>query len=231
MIELKNVSKSYLNQAAINSMSIEFPTGKITGLIGENGSGKSTTLKLISGLINPNKGEVIIDGRVIDRRSGSELVSYLSELDVYYPFYTVIETIDFHASQYKEFNMEKAMEIMEFMKLDPNKKVRNLSKGNRGRLKILLSLSREVPYILMDEPLAGLDPMVRDSIIKGLISFVDLDRQTIIITTHEISEIEPLLDQVILIKDGEVVGIGDVEEIRKNEQLSLIDWMKAKYEN
>ncbi len=231
MIELKNVSKSYLNQTAIRNMSIQFPKGKVIGLIGENGSGKSTTLKMISGLISPSKGEVKINDKDIDRRTSSELVSYLSELDVYYSFYTVMETIDFHASQYKDFDTGKAIEIMEFMKLDSNKKVKNLSKGNRGRLKILLSLSRNVPYILMDEPLAGLDPMVRDSIIKGLISFVDLDRQTIIITTHEISEIEPLLDQVILIKEGEVIGIGDVEEIRQNEQLSLIDWMKAKYEN
>jgi len=231
MIELINVSKSYLNQAAIKNMSIEFSNGKIIGLIGENGSGKSTTLKLISGLINLSKGEIRIDGNAIDRRKSSKLVSYLSELDAYYPFYTVMETIDFHASQYKDFNMGKALEIMGFMKLDPNKKVKTLSKGNRGRLKILLSLSREVPYILMDEPLSGLDPMVRDSIIKGLISFVDLEKQTIIITTHEISEIEPLLDQVILIKEGEVVGISDVEDIRQNEQLSLIEWMRSKYEN
>lgn len=166
MIEFNHVTKKYRSQAALNDFSLSLPAGKIIGLVGENGSGKSTALKLISGLISPTKGSVTVDGEVATRRISSK-VSYLSELDAYYTFYTVAETVSYYASLYSDFNQSKAGEILDYMKLDPSKKVKDLSKGNRGRLKIAVTLAREVPVILMDEPLSGLDPMVRDSIVKA----------------------------------------------------------------
>lgn len=228
MIVLDQVSKSYLGNYALRNSNITLPKGKIIGIVGPNGTGKSTTLKLIAGLIRPTQGQITVDGQQVDRKI-SRVVSYLSELDEYYSFYTVRETIDFFASQYEDFNMEKAEEVLAFMKLDPQAKVKHLSKGNRGRVKIILSLAREVPYILMDEPLSGLDPMVRDSIIRGLISFIDLERQTVIITTHEVSEIEPILDYVVAIKDQHFTELADVEKIREEEQLSIVGWMKKIY--
>jgi len=225
MIEFHHVTKRFLTQKALDDVTMTLPSGKIIGIVGENGSGKSTTLKLMSGLIRPTKGTVKIHNRLVDRRI-CRMVSYLSELDAYYPFYTVGETIDFYHSQFSDFDKRKAHEILQFMKLDRNKKVKNLSKGNRGRLKIALTLARDVPVILMDEPLSGLDPMVRDSIVKGLISFIDLEKQTVIITTHEIQEIEPLLDMVVLIKDGRVRSMQDVEELKSNENIGIVDWMK-----
>ncbi|WP_062231021.1 ABC transporter ATP-binding protein [Fictibacillus sp. FJAT-27399] len=229
MIEFKNVTKKYRNHRAVDNLSLSLPQGKIIGIVGENGSGKSTTMKLISGLIRPSKGSVSVDGEEVSRNI-SRKVSYLSELDTYYSFYTVGETIDYYASIYSDFNRSKAEEILDYMKLDRSKKVKNLSKGNRGRLKIAVTLAREVPVILMDEPLSGLDPMVRDSIVKGLLSFVDFETQTIIITTHEIKEIEPILDLVVLIKDGKVLRMEDVEEIRIHQNVSIVEWMKKEYE-
>ncbi|MED2971959.1 ABC transporter ATP-binding protein [Fictibacillus sp. B-59209] len=229
MIEFKNVTKKYRNHRAVDNLSLSLPQGKIIGIVGENGSGKSTTMKLISGLIRPSKGSVSVDGEEVSRNI-SRKVSYLSELDTYYSFYTVGETIDYYASIYSDFNRSKAEEILDYMKLDRSKKVKNLSKGNRGRLKITVTLAREVPVILMDEPLSGLDPMVRDSIVKGLLSFVDFETQTIIITTHEIKEIEPILDLVVLIKDGRVLRMEEVEEIRIHQNVSIVEWMKKEYE-
>ncbi|MCQ6265289.1 ABC transporter ATP-binding protein [Fictibacillus sp. WQ 8-8] len=229
MIEFKNVTKKYRNHRAVDNLSLSLPQGKIIGIVGENGSGKSTTMKLISGLIRPSKGSVSVDGEEVSRNI-SRKVSYLSELDTYYSFYTVGETIDYYASIYSDFNRSKAEEILDYMKLDRSKKVKNLSKGNRGRLKITVTLAREVPVILMDEPLSGLDPMVRDSIVKGLLSFVDFETQTIIITTHEIKEIEPILDLVVLIKDGRVLRMEEVEEIRIHQNVSIVKWMKKEYE-
>ncbi|RYD06977.1 hypothetical protein N752_01410 [Desulforamulus aquiferis] len=132
-------------------------------------------------------------------------VSYLSELDVLYPFYTVKETIDFNAGLFADFDVAKAQEMLTFMQLDPDKKVKALSKGNRGRLKIILTLARKVPLILMDEPLSGLDPLVRDSIIKSLISYLDLEQQTVVMTTHEVTEVEPILDMVVAVQNGRYV--------------------------
>lgn len=225
MIELKNITKKYLKNIALDSISLAFPKGKIIGLIGGNGSGKTTVLKVIAGLIKPSAGIVTINGGKVNRRS-SQIVSFLSEADAYYSFYNVKETIDFYASQFKDFNKKKAIEMLEFMRLNPKQRVRDLSKGNRGRLKIVLSLSREVPVILMDEPLSGLDPLVRESIVKGLISFIDMSKQTVIIATHEIKEIEALLDMVAIIDHGKIIKFLEVEDIRQNERLSLVDWLK-----
>ncbi len=159
----------------------------------------------------------------------AKYVSYLSELDEYYGFYNVGQTIDFHASQFSDFNREKAEEIRKFMNLDRQAKLKHLSKGNRGRLKIILTLAREVPVILMDEPLSGLDPMVRDSIVKGLISYIDLEKQIVLITTHEIKEVETILDEVIAIKDGEIIGHLDVETLRYEEKKGIVEWMTSIY--
>lgn len=228
MIQLESVSKRYLTKKALKDVSLQIEPGQITGLIGSNGSGKSTTLKLIAGLLRPTRGTVLIDGETANRRI-CRRVAYLSELDSYYSFFTVLETVDFYARTFSDFNRVKAEEMLDFMKLDRMQKVKHLSKGNRGRLKIVVTLAREVPFLLMDEPLSGLDPMVRSSIIKGLISFVDLEKQTVIITTHELQEIEPLLDSVILIKNGVILDQKRVEAIRRNENLSLSDWMVEKY--
>ncbi|MFD1428348.1 ABC-2 type transport system ATP-binding protein [Kroppenstedtia sanguinis] len=228
MIRFENVSKRYLTKTALMDVNLELPEKQIVGVVGENGSGKSTMLKLIAGLVRPSKGQVWVDEEPARRRIAHK-VAYLSELETYYPFFTVQETVDYYASQFDDFDQERAREMMDFMRLDPAAKVKNLSKGNRGRVKLVVTLSRNAPYILMDEPLSGLDPIVRDSIIKGLISFIDLTKQTVIITTHEVNEVEPLLDQVVAVRDGEIIKFADVEELRSNEGISLAEWMTRVY--
>jgi ABC-2 type transport system ATP-binding protein len=228
VIQMTNVSKKYLKQSALKDISLTLPIGKIIGIVGENGSGKSTLLKLISGLAHPTSGKVTVNGETANRRI-SKVVAYLSELDSFYSIFTVNEAMDFQASQYTDFNIAKAEEIMKFMQLEPHMKIKNLSKGNRARLKIMLTLAREVPYILMDEPLSGLDPMVRESIVKGMISYIDLEYQTLIMTSHEIAEIESLLDCFIAIKDGSLLRMTDVDELHESEGLGITDWMKKTY--
>lgn len=228
MIQLENVTKRYLTKKALNEVSLQIEPGHIVGLIGSNGSGKSTTLKLIAGLIQPTAGTVLVDGQMAARRICTK-VAYLSELDSYYSFFTVNQTINFYAQTFRDFDRQKAEKMLDFMKLDGDLKVKHLSKGNRGRLKIVVTLSRNVPFVLMDEPLSGLDPIVRQSIVKSLISFIDLDKQTVILTTHELQEIEPLLDRVILIKNGGILAQENVDDIRSRENLSLTDWMVKHY--
>ena len=229
MITLTNVTKSYGTKKALDQVNLELTRGKLIGLIGENGSGKSTTLKLIAGLNHPTKGEVRVNGEIVTRKIAST-VSYLSELDEYYRFFNVKQAMEFQASQFKDFDIEKAYEIMNFMKLKPADKLKHLSKGNRGRLKIVLTLARKVPVILMDEPFSGLDPMVRNSIVKGLISFIDLEKQLVLITTHEIKEVENILDEVVAIKGGSIIGHHNVEGLREQQQTSIVDWMTEMYE-
>ncbi|NDI33198.1 ATP-binding cassette domain-containing protein [Chengkuizengella sediminis] len=229
MITFENVSKSYLTQKALNDVNLKLPNGKIIGIIGENGSGKSTMLKLMAGLIRPSKGSVKVNDIPVNRKI-SEIVTYLSELDSYYVMYTVKQTIDFFSTQFKDFDLNKAYKIMEFMKLSPEQKVKNLSKGNRGRLRIVLSLARDVPYIILDEPFSGLDPMVRESVVKGLLSYINLERQTVIITTHEIQEVEALLDMIVVIRNGRILDTKNVEQLHEKEQKSVVEWLKKVYE-
>lgn len=229
MIEFTNVSKRYVMKKALDNVSFTLSAGKIIGIVGENGSGKSTILKLMAGLLQPTQGNITINGEQVTRHI-CQSVSYLSELDAYYPFYTVKEHVLFYESQFYDFNKEKADEILAFMNVDQNVKVKHLSKGNRGRVKIALALARKVPLILMDEPFSGLDPMAREAIVKGLLSFVDLEAQTIIMTTHEIKEIESILDVVVLIKDGNMLKIQDVEEIKFKHNMGIVEWMKEMYE-
>jgi ABC-2 type transport system ATP-binding protein len=228
MIQMMNVSKNYGKQPAIKDISLTFTIGKIIGIVGENGSGKSTLLKLIAGLSLPTSGRVTVNGETANRRI-SKVVSYLSELDSFNYIFTVREALDYQASQFTDFNRAKAEEIMKFMQLEPHMRINNLSKGHRGRLKIILTLAREVPYILMDEPLSGLDPMVRESIVKGMISYVDLESQTLIMTSHEITEIESILDSFIAIRDGSLLRTADIDELHESEGLRIADWMKRTY--
>ncbi|MCL6561296.1 MAG: ABC transporter ATP-binding protein [Firmicutes bacterium] len=225
IIEFNNVIKKYSGHTAIRNVSFCLPRGKIIGLVGPNGSGKSTMLKLTAGLARPTSGRVTVNGKEAGRMMASE-VAYLSELDVLYPFFTVAETIDFVGGLFADFDRDKASEILSFMRLEPDQKVKNLSKGNRGRLKIVLVLARKAPLILMDEPLSGLDPLVRDSIIKSLISYINLEEQTVVMSTHEVAEVEPLLDMVVAVCGGEVRGIAGVDEIRSGHGMSLVEWMK-----
>ncbi|AGL02559.1 ABC transporter ATP-binding protein [Desulfoscipio gibsoniae] len=225
IINFNDVTKKYFRQTALKNVSFTLPRGKIIGLVGPNGSGKSTIIKLTAGLARPSSGRVTVNGKEANRMLASE-VAYLSESDFLYPFFTVAETMNFYAGMFTDFDAGKAREILNFMQLEPDKKVKNLSKGNRGRLKILLVLARKAPLVLMDEPLSGLDPLVRESIIKSLLSYVDLGDQTVVMSTHEVAEVEPLLDSVVAVQNGEVRGIAGVDNIRSMHGQNLVGWMK-----
>ena len=226
MIKFDQVSKRYGKDIAVKNGDLSFEKGKIIGLLGPNGSGKSTSLKMIAGLVRPDKGKVTVDGEIANRQIARK-VAYMTELDVFYDALTVDDMVKFYASQFGDFDKKKAEELLVFMKLDPSKKIKALSKGNRGRLKLVLALSRQADYILLDEPFSGLDPMVRDSIVKGLLTYLDFGKQTLIIATHEIDEIESLLDEVVLIKNGNFIAHQNVEQIRESVGLSVKDWMMA----
>lgn len=226
MITFENVTKKYGRDVALDDVSFSLEKGKIYGILGPNGSGKSTTLKMIAGLVFPSSGSVIVNGKKADRSIARE-VAYLSELDYFYPNFTVKDMIQFSASQFPDFEMSKAEELLEFMQLDRKKRLKQLSKGNRGRLKLVISLARSTSVLLLDEPFSGLDPMVRESIVKGLLTYIDFEKQTVVIATHDIDEIEMLLDRVIAIQDGKIRAIEDVEELRETRGLSTLEWMKT----
>ena len=229
MIEISHVTKKYLMYPAVKSVEVTFQLGKIIGVIGENGSGKTTLLKLLAGLLRPSSGSIMIDNQQVGRGISKKL-AYLTDMDYYYPYFTVIELVHYYKSQFADFDQDKALEIVSFMKLDHNQKIKHLSKGNKNRLKIAVTLGRRAPYIVLDEPFTGLDPMVRKAIMNSIIKFVDLEKQTVIMATHEVNEVEPILDEVLLMSKGKVIAHKSVDHIREEYGMDVLQWMESQYE-
>ncbi|MHA6259080.1 ABC transporter ATP-binding protein [Sporosarcina sp. CAU 1771] len=224
MIELKNITKKYGKQQAIIDVTLTLPQGKIVGLVGENGSGKTTLLKLIAGLLTPDSGTVSFGGNSVTRRIASN-IAYMPDADLFYPYFTVDQLFNFYESQFTDFDLIKAKEIAQFLNVSLDSKIKNLSKGNRGRVKIAATLGREAMYYLLDEPFSGMDPMVRDDIAKGLIRYTDTERQTVLMSTHELKEVEPLLDEIVVLKDGQIIAHEAVDEIRDMYGKDATSWM------
>ncbi|SDY16257.1 ABC-2 type transport system ATP-binding protein [Evansella caseinilytica] len=224
-ITLTNVSKKYVRQQALAPLDLSLDHNGIVGLIGPNGSGKSTLLKLMAGLAQPTTGSITLAGKKITRRA-SEHIAFLAEIDSLYSSHTVKEAIQFFDGATTDFSREKAEEMLDKLKVDLHQKIRRLSKGNRARVKLVLTLSRNVPILLMDEPLSGLDPLVREDILKMIVSYVDVEKQMVILSTHEVSEVEPFLDYVIFMKSGSVLLNEKVETLREERRINLVEVMR-----
>lgn len=225
-LAFQHVTKKYGRKLAVKNVSFSLSPGKIYGILGPNGSGKSTTLKMLAGLAFPTSGSVKIGDRTVSRNMLLH-TAYLTEHDMFTGRTTVGDMLSFYHSQFPDFQLEKARELLREMNLSSEQKIKELSKGSRGRLKIVLALSRKASVILLDEPFSGLDPAVRESIVNSLVSYIDFDRQIVVIATHEIDEIETLLDEVIVFAGGEIAEQRNVEEIREQEGMSVLQWFKT----
>lgn len=224
MIQITNAQKRFGAKRALDGLDLTLDPGKIIGIAGENGSGKSTLLKCIAGVGHLARGTIEIDGRPADRKQAAFL-AYSPDVDLFYPYFTVKELFAFYGSQYADFNPEKALEVLDYLKVPLSLKMRSLSKGNRGRAKMAVTLGREARYYLMDEPFSGMDPMVRADLVKGLITFTDLERQTLILSTHEIRDVETLLDELVVLQAGKVLAHRSLEEVREETGMDSVAWM------
>lgn len=229
MIEFKNVSKSFGSTVALNDVSLVFPRGKIIGLFGPNGAGKSTSIKLIMGLNRPDRGEVRVDGE--NPQNKKQDMAYLPEIDHLYPWMNIAQAADFTRTFYADWDEAKYRELIKFLNLQEDMKISKISKGQRAKTKLLLTVSRRAPYLLMDEPLSGIDILTREEIINTLIRDFREGEQTIIISTHEIAEVESLVDEVIFLDRGKVKISGNAEDLRVERNMSLVELMKEAFRN
>lgn len=228
MINVKKVCYKHRNRPVLNDVSFQIPIGKVIGIAGENGAGKSTLLRLLAGIKNPDDGTITLDHQSLTHRTCSRF-AYLPDTDDFYSYLTGVQLFQFYETQFEDFNFLKALEVADFLDINIEQKIKTLSKGQRGRLKMAATLGRETTYYFMDEPFSGLDPMVRDSLIKGLIRFTDAETQTIVLSTHELYEVEPILDALLLLKNGEVISYHSLETIREEWQQDAVSWMKKQY--
>lgn len=227
MIEIKNVSKIYKKVQALDNISFNIHEGKITCILGINGVGKSTILKTIAGLVKPDNGEVLIDGEKISYKTYNK-IAFVPDIDNHFEQFTIKESFEFMKQFYKNWDDEKAYEILELFNLTDDRNISKLSKGNIARVKIILGFAQNAKYTLLDEPFSGIDIFKREEFLGVMTKYIN-DEQSIILTTHEISEIEMLADEVVLIDDGKVSLIFNAEEVRENEGMSIIDKMREVY--
>lgn len=227
MIEVKNVFKKYKRKQVLNDMSFTAEKGQITCLIGINGAGKTTIMKSIMALTPIDRGEILIDGKKISK-DAYEKITYIPDRLTMSPNYTIAESFEFMADFYQVWNEQRATELLAFFQLVPSDKISSLSKGNTAKVNLLLGLALDVDYILMDEPFSGIDIFSREQIANVFTSHL-IENRGVIITTHEINDIEHLIDKAVLIGDGRVLREMDVEHIREMEGKSVVDVMREVY--
>ncbi|WP_342532822.1 ABC transporter ATP-binding protein [Lysinibacillus sp. FSL K6-0057] len=227
MIEVKNVKKKYGRKQVLKDFSFTAEKGEITCLIGINGVGKTTIMKAIMALTPINSGEILIDGEKITKKS-FEKITFIPDTITMLPQMKICEAFTFMADFYKSWNPQRAEELLQFFKLDPTERIANLSKGNTAKVNMLLGLSLDVDYLLMDEPFSGIDIFSREQIAEVFTSHL-IEERGVIITTHEITDIEHLIDKAVLIDDGAVLREFSVEEVRENEGKSVVDVMREVY--
>ncbi|MGL4910940.1 MAG: ABC transporter ATP-binding protein [Romboutsia sp.] len=227
MIEVKNVKKRYKKLNALDGMSFTIKEGKITCILGINGVGKSTILKAICGLIKVDSGEILIDGEKINHYTYNKL-SFVPDIDSHFPQLTIKESFDFMKEFYANWDDTKAYEMLEMFNLTDDRLISSLSKGNKARVKIILGFAQNAKYTLLDEPFSGIDIFKREEFI-GVMAKYMTDEQSIVITTHEISEIEMIVDDVIVIDNGKTAFEFNAEETREIEGKSIIDKMREVY--
>ena len=219
LLEVSNLSKSYDNKKVLDDISFKITNGKIIGLLGKNGTGKTTLIKLINGLLIPDTGKILINGKEIGIES-KKRVSYLPEKTYLNKYMTINETLDFFETFYDNFSREKALKMFKDLDLDVNQKLSKMSKGMKEKVCLVLVMSREADLYILDEPLGGVDPATRDYILDTILSNFN-ENASIIISTHLITDVERILDEVIMIDKGKIMLTGDADELRNKENASI----------
>lgn len=219
ILECKGLTKRYGSKTALDQISFSLMPGKIIGLLGPNGSGKTTLIKLLNGLLVPTEGQIFIDGL----RPGVEtkkFVSYLPERTYLNSWMKVCDIIDFFQDFYEDFDKARAYDMLKRLNINPSDRLRTMSKGTKEKVQLILVMSRRARLYCLDEPIAGVDPAARDYILSTIIQNYD-ENATIIISTHLISDVENILDDVVFIQNGHIRMVDSVENIRFNQGKSV----------
>ena len=225
ILECKKLRKSYKLNNALNDIDLSVKGNKIVGLLGPNGSGKTTLIKLAVGLLKPTSGEILIDGKPIGVET-KEIISYLPDRDYLDKNQNVDSLIKLFEDFYPDFNKQTALQMFQDLKIDTTKKFKALSKGNREKVQLILAMSREAKLYLLDEPIAGVDPVTRDYILNTIIKNYNKDA-TLLISTHLINDVEKILDEVVFVNNGDILLHDTVENIRsKNENKSIYEYFR-----
>ena len=213
------LSKSYGRLLALDDVSFSVEPGRIVGLLGPNGSGKSTLIKLVNGLLSPNAGSMEVCGHAPGKESRA-LVSYLPERLALPTWMTAKQLLDFYEDFYADFRRSAAEEMLAHLGIAEGQRIKQMSKGTREKLQLIMVMSRAAKLYLLDEPIGGVDPATRDYILSTIISNYSPDA-SVLISTHLIADVEKVLDDVIFINKGRIVLQSPVDAIREEKGMSV----------
>ena len=220
ILECSGLSKQYTSGCyALNNLNLSLERGQIIGLLGPNGSGKTTFIKLINDLLTPTSGQILIDGKLpgVDTKA---MISYLPERTHLDQTMKIKDLIKYFADFYEDFRTERAFTMLKDLNIDQNARLKNLSKGTKEKVQLILVTSRDAKLYILDEPIGGVDPAARDYILHTILNNYN-EEATILLSTHLIHDIESILDQVIFIRQGQLVLNASVDEIRMEQGKSV----------
>ncbi len=219
LLKAEGLSKNYGGTLALDNIDLNIQSGRIIGLLGPNGSGKTTFIKILNGLLRPTSGSISIDGKAPGVET-KKIVAYLPDNSYLNSWMTVEQIIDMFTDFYADFRPRLALEMLARLGIKPEAKLKNLSKGNKEKVCLILVMSRNALLYVLDEPIAGVDPATRDYVISTIINNYNPDA-SVIISTHLISDIEQVLDEVIFINNGKILLQKTVDEIREENGKSV----------
>jgi ABC-2 type transport system ATP-binding protein len=219
LLEIKNLSKSYGKKKALKDINLTIPRDRIIGLLGKNGTGKSTLIKLINDLLVPTTGEILVNGEKVGVES-KKIISYLPERTYLDKSMTADKVIEYFEDFYENFDAKKARKLLKDLDLDTSLKLSKMSKGMQEKVQLVLVMSRKADLYILDEPLGGVDPATRDYILDTILTNFD-EGASDIISTHLIADVERILDEVIFIDKGKIVLQSDADELRSKEGKSI----------
>lgn len=227
MLESKNLVKKYMNKTAVKEISLQIDKGRIYALLGPNGSGKTTFMKMAAGLVKPTSGTITYEGLPIGVQSKAK-VAYMPTEPFFYSYMTAKDVGKYYNDFFKDFNFKRYEELLGRMDLELSEKAKTLSSGNAAKLKIAVTLARKAELYMLDEPLNGIDIIARDRIITTILEAATEDT-TLLVSSHLVDELEKIIDHAIFIKNGVVELVGDAEELRETRGKSIVELYKEIY--
>ena len=227
LIQCQDLHKRYGRKEALCGVNLRLESGKIVGLLGPNGSGKTTLIKILNGLLKPDQGMVTIDGEEPGIHTKS-VISYLPDKPYFADWMKISDLMNFFEDFYEDFDRKKAEAMCETLKINPEAKIKSLSKGNKEKVQLVLVMSRQAKLYLLDEPIAGVDPAARDFILSTILNNYNPDG-TVLISTHLIADVERVLDEVVFLKDGQIVRQEQVDDIREKEGMSVDELFRQEF--
>ena len=227
VLEAKGLTKDYGGGIGLLGADLALPSGKIIGLLGSNGSGKTTFLKLVAGILTPTQGEVLVCGTPVGPETKS-LVSFLPERTYLNDWMKVSDIVEYFDDFYEDFDSAKALAMLADLKVESNRKLKTLSKGTKEKVQLVLVMARNAKLYLLDEPIAGVDPVAREYILDTIVSNYNKDT-TVVISTHLISDVEKVLDSFVFVRDGKIIMYRDAAEAKEEYGKSIDEIFREVY--